>query len=320
MTSHSSPLTPHSKIYIAGHTGLAGSAITRMLRSKGCTNLALRTYEELDLSDQQATRKFFEAEKPDMVVLAAAKVGGIHANNTYRAEFIYSNLSIQTNVIDSAHKAGVKRLVFLGSSCIYPKLCPQPMKEEHLLTGPLEPTNEPYAVAKIAGIKMCQAYNNQYGTDFISVMPTNLYGPNDNFNPETSHAFPALIHKIHEAKVSNAASVTIWGTGNPRREFMHADDMADALTFLMGIETPPELANIGTGVDVTIRELAQIICEVIGFKGSLEFDTSKPDGPPQKQLDVSRLKKLGWKSKIGLRDGLEMTYKWYLENQDKLRK
>lgn len=319
MTPHS-PLTLHSKIYIAGHTGLAGSAITRMLRSKGFTNLALRTYEELDLSDQQATRKFFEAEKPDMVILAAAKVGGIYANNTYRAEFIYSNLSIQTNVIDSAHKAGVKRLVFLGSSCIYPKLCPQPMKEEHLLTGPLEPTNEPYAIAKIAGIKMCQAYNSQYGTDFISAMPTNLYGPNDNFNPETSHAFPALIRKIHEAKVSNAASITIWGTGNPRREFMHADDMADALTFLMGLENPPELVNIGTGVDVTIREFTQITCAVIGFKGKLEFDTSKPDGPPQKRLDVSRLKKLGWKSKIGLRDGLEMTYKWYLENQDTLRK
>lgn len=326
--------SPHSRIYVAGHTGLAGSAIVRTLRAKGCDNLILRTHSELELTDQQAVRKFFEKEKPELVVLSAAKVGGILANLTQKAEFIYSNLAIQTNVIDSAYRNGVKRLLFLGSSCVYPKLCPQPMKEEYLLTGPLESTNDAYAIAKIAGLKMCEAYNSQYGADFIAVMPTNLYGPNDNFDLENSHVLPALVRKIHEAKLSlhssvlspqslalspKSPSVTIWGSGTPRREFMHADDMADAAVFLLGMGGYKELTNIGTGTDVTIRELARMICEVADFKGELKFDTSKPDGTPQKLLDVSKLSKLGWKPKISLREGIESTYAWFLKNSKKIR-
>ncbi|MDO3379587.1 GDP-L-fucose synthase [Geoalkalibacter halelectricus] len=312
-------MNKHAKIFVAGHRGLVGSAIVRRLQAAGYDNLVLRTRAELDLCEQAAVRDFFAEEKPEYVFLAAAKVGGIVANNTWPAEFIYENLAIQTNVIHAAWQQGVKRLLFLGSSCIYPKFAPQPMREEHLLTGELEPTNEPYAVAKIAGIKMCQSYNRQYGTHFLSVMPTNLYGPNDNFDLTSSHVIPALLRKVHEAKITNASTVEIWGTGMPRREFLHVDDMADACLFVM--EAPEErLAaqaapfwNVGTGTDVTIAELARTICEVVEFSGELVFNTEKPDGAPRKLLDVSRLNALGWTAKIALRKGLADTYAWFLQ-------
>ncbi len=302
-----------SKIYVAGHRGLVGSAIVRRLQRAGFGNLITRTSSELDLRDQQAVAAFFAAEKPDYVFLAAAKVGGILANNTYPAEFIYDNLAIQLNVIHQSYLNGVKKLLFLGSSCIYPKFAPQPMREEYLLDGKLEPTNEPYAIAKIAGIKMCQSYNRQYATRFISVMPTNLYGPNDNFDLQNSHVLPALLRKFHEAKEKEQPYVEVWGSGTPRREFLHADDLADACLFLMQTYEDSEIVNIGVGEDISIAELAELIREVVGYRGELRFDRSKPDGTPRKLLDVSRLQSLGWQAGIPLREGIEQTYRWYLE-------
>lgn len=304
-----------SKIYVAGHKGLVGSAIVRRLEELGYTNLLYRTSAQLDLRNQQAVEDFFAVEKPEYVFLAAAKVGGIHANNTYRAEFIYDNLAIQLNVIHAAYRHGVRKLLFLGSSCIYPKFAPQPMKEEHLLTGELEPTNEPYAIAKIAGIKMCEAYNSQYGTNFISVMPTNLYGPNDNFDLENSHVLPALIRKFHEAKVENKPEVEIWGTGEPKREFLYVDDLADACVFLMNNYDYRDLGsfvNIGTGEDLSIKQLAEMIKDIVGFDGGIKFDSSKPDGTPRKLLDVSRLKSLGWAAGTSLEEGLKKTYEHFV--------
>ena len=303
-----------SKIFVAGHRGLVGSAILRKLQAEGYTNLVTRTRAELDLRDQAAVNRFFEEERPEYVFLAAAKVGGILANSTYPADFIRDNLQIQTNVIDAAYRNGVKKLLFLGSSCIYPKYAPQPMKEEYLLTGPLEPTNEWYAVAKIAGIKMAQAYRRQYGFNAISLMPTNLYGPGDNFDLETSHVIPALIRKFHEAKVEGRPHVVVWGTGKPRREFLHVDDLAEAALFLMENYDDEEIVNVGVGEDVSIRELAELIQDVVGFEGEIVFDTTKPDGTPRKLLDVSRLQALGWRAKIPLREGLASTYRWYVEN------
>lgn len=308
-----------SKIYLAGHRGLVGSALKRKLESKGYTNLIFRTHKELDLTNQQAVSELFEQEKPEYVFLAAAKVGGILANSTYPAEFIYENLMIESNIIHAAYKYGVKKLLFLGSSCIYPKLAPQPLKEEYLLTGPLEETNEAYAIAKIAGIRLCKHYNQQYGTNFISVMPTNLYGPNDNFDLETSHVMPALIRKFHEAKMNNKPEVVVWGTGKPLREFMHVDDMADACVYLMenyNYSHIGEFVNIGVGEDVTISELVELIKEVVGFEGDIRYDTSKPDGTPRKLMDVSKLNGLEWKAKISLKDGIKETYEWY-QNQVK---
>ncbi len=307
-------LAKKSKVYVAGHRGLVGSAIVRKLEAEGYDNLLLRTSSELDLRDSSAAKYFFESERPEYVFLAAAKVGGIWANSHYPAEFIYDNLTIQLNIIHNAYLSGAKKLLFLGSSCIYPKFAPQPMKEDYLLTGILEPTNEPYAVGKIAGIKMCEAYNRQYGTNFIPVMPTNLYGPNDNFDLENSHVLPALIRKFHEAKVSGAPSVVVWGTGSPRREFLHVDDLADACLFLMQSYNDSELINIGIGEDLTIKELALLVKDVVGFEGELVFDDSKPDGTPRKLLDVSKLDSLGWKAKISLREGIEQTYRWYVDN------
>lgn len=314
----------NSRIYVAGHRGLAGSAIVRRLQSAGYNNLLLRTHKELDLEIQKDVQEFFEKERPEYIFLAAAKVGGILANTTYPADFIYNNIIVETNVIHAAYKFGVKKLLFLGSSCIYPRHAPQPMKEEYLLTGELEPTNEPYAVAKIAGIKMCQAYNRQYGTNFISVMPTNLYGPNDNFDLETSHVLPALIRKFHEAKdtpkVKNFSQpkpkpqpVVLWGTGSPRRELLYVDDLADACVFLMNNYDGSEIVNIGTGKDVTIRQLAEIIRDVVGFNGEIQWDTTKPDGTPRKLLDVSKINRLGWRPQVELKEGIAETYKWYLE-------
>ena len=303
----------NAKIYVAGHRGMVGSAIFRKLKAEGYTNLVIRNSQELDLRNQQAVADFFAAEKPDYVFLAAAKVGGIVANNTYRADFLYENLAIQNNVIHQAYLQGAKKLLFLGSSCIYPKLAPQPLKEEYLLTGLLEPTNEPYAIAKIAGIKLCDAYRDQYGCNFISVMPTNLYGYNDNYHPENSHVLPALIRKFHEAKTSGAASVTVWGTGSPLREFLFADDLADACYFLMQEYNEAGLVNIGTGHDLSIKDLALLIKEVVGFTGDLVFDTSKPDGTPRKLLDVSKLHTLGWKHRIALQDGLALAYQDFLK-------
>ncbi|WP_262509640.1 GDP-L-fucose synthase [Pontibacter virosus] len=297
-----------SKIYIAGHRGMVGSAILRQLEANGHTNIITRTSSELDLRNQQAVQEFFETERPDYVFLAAAKVGGIHANNTFRAEFLYDNLMIEANIIHAAHVSGVKKLMFLGSSCIYPKMAPQPLKEEYLLTGLLEQTNEPYAIAKIAGIKLCESYRDQYGSNFISVMPTNLYGYNDNYDLQNSHVLPALIRKIHEAKDNGAPTVTVWGTGSPKREFLFADDLAAACVYLMDSYNGRELVNIGTGEDVSIKELALLIKDVIGYEGELEFDTTKPDGTPRKLMDVSKLHSLGFKHKIELREGIALAY------------
>ena len=300
-----------SKIYVAGHKGLVGSAIVRALEKQGYDNLILRTHSELDLLDQKSATDFFKKEKPEYVFLAAAKVGGIMANRTYPADFIYQNLQIQNNIIHHSHLNGVKKLLFLGSSCIYPRLARQPIKEEYLLTEALETTNESYAIAKIAGIKMCQAYNKQYGTDFISVMPTNLYGPNDNFDPETSHVLPALIRKFHEAKINNQTEVVVWGTGAPKREFLYVDDLADACIFLMNNYDNSEIINIGTGEDISIKELAEMIKEITGFTGEINWDASKPNGTPRKLLDVGKLHNLGWKHKINLPDGILSVYEWY---------
>ncbi|KAL5699136.1 GDP-L-fucose synthase [Ranunculus cassubicifolius] len=303
-----------AKIFVAGHKGLVGSAIVRKLHQNGFTNLLLKSHSELDLTRQSDVESFFANEKPQYVILAAAKVGGIHANNTYPADFIAINLQIQTNVIHSAYINGVKKLLFLGSSCIYPKLAPQPISEDALLTGPLEPTNEWYAIAKIAGIKMCQAYRLQYNWDAISAMPTNLYGPNDNFHPENSHVLPALMRRFHQAKVDNAKEVVVWGSGSPLREFLHVDDLADAVVFMLEKYSGLEHVNVGSGKEVTIRELAELVKEVVGFQGDLVWDTTKPDGTPRKLMDSSKLASLGWVPKVALRDGLVDTYKWYLEN------
>ena len=303
-----------AKIYIAGHRGMVGSAILRKLEKEGYTQLLYRTSTQLDLRNQQAVSQFFADEKPDYVFLAAAKVGGIVANNTYRADFLYENLAIQNNIIHSAYVEGVKKLLFLGSSCIYPKLAPQPLKEEYLLTGPLEPTNEPYAIAKIAGIKLCDAYRDQYGCNFISVMPTNLYGYNDNYHPENSHVLPALIRKFDEAKRAQAPSVTIWGSGSPLREFLFADDLADACYFLMQHYNEPHLINIGTGKDLSIKDLALLIKKITGYTGELHFDSSKPDGTPRKLMDVTKLHQKGWQHRVELEEGLKLTYQDYLEN------
>jgi len=303
------------KIYIAGHTGLVGSAILRSLQAQGYAKFLLRTIDELDLTKQSLVESLLQQEKPDYVFLAAAKVGGIHANNMYPADFIYINLQIQTNIIHAAYQSGVKKLCFLGSSCIYPKYAPQPIKEDSFLDGKLEPTNEPYAIAKIAGIGMCQAYNRQYGTNYISVMPTNLYGLNDNFDLKSSHVLPALIRKFIEARKEGTPSVTVWGTGTPKREFLFVDDLADACVFLMNHYDGSEIVNIGVGEDVTILELANVVKEEVEYDGTIVFDTTKPDGTPQKLLDVSKLHQLGWKAKTPLREGIRKTIQWYLENK-----
>ncbi|NOZ10627.1 MAG: GDP-L-fucose synthase [Gammaproteobacteria bacterium] len=304
-------MNSNDKIYVAGHRGLVGSAIVRALLTQGFTHLVYRTHAELDLTEQQAVRQFFAEQKPDHVILAAARVGGIHANNRYRGDFIYQNLAIETHVIDAAYRQGVKHLVFLGSSCIYPRDCPQPMREEHLLTGTLEPTNEPYAIAKIAGIKLCEAYNAQYGTHFATLMPTNLYGSHDNFDLKTSHVIPGLMRKVHEAKVAGAKEVVVWGSGTPRREFLHVDDLAEAVVFILGRQEGMDLLNVGSGQEVTIAELAETLCRVVGFSGRIVFDATKPDGTPRKLLDSSRIRKLGWHAKIGLEEGLHETYRWF---------
>jgi GDP-L-fucose synthase len=314
------------KIYIAGHRGLVGSAIVRQLEEKGFTNLLMRTHKELDLCNQAQVQYFFKQEKPDYVILAAAKVGGIHANNAYPADFIYQNMMIEANVINAAYKYKVKRLLFLGSTCIYPKAVEQPMREDAILTDVLEQTNEPYALAKIAGIKLCESYNRQHGTDFRSVMPTNLYGINDNFHPENSHVIPALMRRFHEAKINNDAEVVVWGTGKAMREFLYVDDMAEASLFVLELDektykanTQPMLShiNVGTGKDVTIKKMAETMKQVVGYEGNLTFDTTKPDGSPRKLIDVSRLSNMGWKYSIDLEEGFKKTYKWYL-TQDKL--
>jgi GDP-L-fucose synthase len=322
------PLDAQSPIYVAGHRGMVGSAIVRALQAAGHQHILTRRHAELDLTDQAAVAAFFEAARPAQVYLAAAKVGGIHANDTYPADFIYDNLLIEANIIHAAWRSGVERLLFLGSSCIYPRLAPQPMPEAALLTGPLEPTNEPYAIAKIAGIKLCESYNRQHGTDYRSVMPTNLYGPGDNFDLANSHVIPALIRKFHEAKANGADHVTVWGSGTPRREFLHVDDMAAACLHVMALapqtyqaQTEPRLShiNVGTGSDTTIAELAKLIGEVVGFDGDIRFDATKPDGAPRKLLDVTRLTGLGWEAQVGLRDGLAQTYEWFLTHQAELR-
>ena len=303
----------NSRIYVAGHRGLVGSAIIRSLKQRGFENLITRTHAELELMDAVAVKDFFEQAKPEYVFLAAAKVGGIHANSTYPADFMRENLIVQTNVIHESWRQGVVKLLFLGSSCIYPKLCPQPIKEEYLLSGELEKTNDAYALAKIAGIKTCQSYNQQHGTHFISAMPTNLYGVNDNFHPENSHVMPALIRRFHEAKLANVESISIWGTGKSRREFLHSDDLADAVLFLMENYDDSEIVNVGCGKDQTIKELAETIQEVVGYTGHLKFDSTRPDGTPQKILDISKINSLGWKPTISLREGLEKVYQWYTQ-------
>ncbi len=303
-----------ARIFVAGHRGLVGGAVVRAFTRAGYRNLVLRTHAELDLTDQAAVRAFFDRERPSAVIMAAARVGGIYANNSRPALFIRENLAIQDNTIDSAHRAGVGKFVFLGSSCIYPKLAPQPIKEEYLLTGPLEPTNEWYAIAKIAGLKMCQAYRREYGFNAISLMPTNLYGPGDNFDLQNSHVLPALLRKFHEAKLAGAAEVTIWGSGTPRREFLHVDDLAEAVVYLFERYEGEEIVNVGWGEDVTIRELAELIGAITGFRGTLKFDPGKPDGTPRKLLDVTRLAGLGWRPRIGLREGIAQTYDWYLRH------
>ena len=310
-----------NKIYVAGHRGMVGSAIVRKLRARGALDLVTRSHEELELTDQSAVNAFFDAERPECVVLAAAKVGGIHANNTYPAEFIYDNLMVEANVVHAAWRTGVKRLLFLGSSCIYPRLAPQPMREEAILTGTLEPTNEPYAVAKIAGIKLCESYNRQYGTDFRSVMPTNLYGPGDNYHPQNSHVIPGMIRRFHEAKTSGAPNVRIWGTGRPKREFLYVDDMAEASVHVLELDKPtydantqPMLShiNIGTGEDISIGELAGLVGKVVGFAGGIDYDATKPDGTPRKLMDVSRLRALGWRPCVSLEEGLGLAYRDFL--------
>lgn len=315
-------------VFVAGHRGLVGSAIVRQLKEAGYSNIITRTRQELDLLDQNAVNDFFRSRPVEEVYLAAAKVGGIHANNTFPAEFILQNLVIETNIISAAQKAGIKKLLFLGSSCIYPKFAPQPMKEEALLSGTLEPTNEPYAIAKIAGIKLCESFNRQYGTSYRSIMPTNLYGPGDNFHPENSHVIPALLHRFHTAKMNGDKTVTVWGSGTPMREFLHVDDMASASVFVMELDektysehTSPMLShiNVGTGTDCSIRELAETIAKVVDFRGRIEFDTTKPDGTPRKLLDVSRLNAIGWKAKIPLYEGLHSTYQWFLASESSLR-
>jgi GDP-L-fucose synthase len=306
------------KIYVAGHRGMVGSAIVRTLSAQGYSNLVLRTHSELDLIDQAAVHRFFEQEKPDYVFVAAAKVGGIVANNTYRADFIYQNLMIEANLVHAAYRAGVMDMMFLGSSCIYPRECAQPIKEEYLLTGPLEPTNEPYAIAKIAGVKLCENFNRQYGTRYLSAMPTNLYGPNDNYDLQNSHVLPALIRKAHEAKLRGDQTLTAWGTGTPKREFLYVDDMAGACVFLMNSEHKANieggLINIGCGEEISIGDVTRLVAEVVGFQGKIEFDTSKPDGTPRKLLDVSRINSLGWKASTPLRDGISKAYQAYLKS------
>lgn len=322
-------LMSKKRVFVAGHRGMVGSAICRQLAARADVELVVRSRQELDLTCQAAVEAFFREAAIDEVYLAAAKVGGIHANNTYPAEFIYENLLLECNIIHAAHQSGVQKLLFLGSSCIYPKLAEQPMTEAALLTGILEPTNEPYAIAKIAGIKLCESYNRQYGRDYRSVMPTNLYGENDNFHPENSHVIPALMRRFHEAKLNNAAEVVVWGSGTPMREFLHVDDMAAASVHVMELDsasyqahTQPMLShiNVGTGVDCTIREMAETMAQVVGFRGAVVFDVTKPDGTPRKLLDVSRLEKLGWRYHISLHEGLQMTYQWFLEHQDDFRK
>ena len=309
-----------SKIFIAGHKGLVGSSIIRKLEKEGYKNLITKTHKELDLMDSVATKKFFEKEKPEYVFMAAAKVGGIMANKNQSADFIYENLNVESNIIHNAYLNKVKKLLFLGSSCIYPRKCSQPIREEYFLTGPLEETNKAYAVAKIAGIIMCQSYNKQYGTNFISVMPTNLYGPNDNFNPENSHVFPAFVRKFYEAKEKNEPSVTLWGTGKARREFLHVDDLATACIFLMKNYDSGEIINIGTGIDVSIKELAKLMKKIIGWKGKIKWDVSKPDGTMRKLLDISKIHKLGWKHEIELEDGINSIYEWFKENISTIKK
>jgi GDP-L-fucose synthase len=313
------PVDQNSKIFVAGHRGLVGSAVARALQTRGYKNLLLAAHRDLDLTNQLSVSEFFQRERPQAVILAAARVGGINANNIRPAEFIRDNLLIQDNVIDSAYRAGVEKFVFLGSSCIYPKFAPQPMKEEYLLTGPLEPTNEWYAIAKIAGVKMCQAYRRQYGFKAISLMPTNLYGSGDNFDLQNSHVLPALIRRFHEAKLRGDSTISIWGTGTPRREFLHVDDLADAVIYLMNTYDDEQIINIGWGEDVTIRELAEMIAAASGFQGQLIFDSSKPDGTPRKLLDTSRLSALGWKPKISLRSGIEQTYEWFKQHVSEAR-
>lgn len=308
-----------AKIYVAGHRGLVGSAIVRGLKVKGYTNIIGKTHKELDLMDSVAVEKFFEEERPEYVFLAAAKVGGIYANSTYPADFIFENLQIQQNVIGNAFKYKVKKLMFLGSSCIYPKMCPQPIKEEYLLSGYLEETNEGYALAKISGLKMCQFFNKQYGTNYISVMPTNLYGPYDNFSGVNSHVMPALIKRFHEAKINGDKEVIVWGSGKPLREFLYSEDMADACIYLMETYKGNDFFNIGTGKELTIKDLAELIKETVGYEGKIVWDSSKPDGTPRKLLDVSRLEKAGWKYKVELKDGIKMAYNWFLENYEKQR-
>jgi len=315
----------NDKIYIAGHRGLVGSAIVRQLESRGFTNLLMRTHKELDLTNQAQVQTFFKQEKPDYVILAAGKVGGIHANNTYPADFIYQNIMIEANVINSAYENKVKRLLFLGSTCIYPRAVEQPMREDALLTDVLESTNEPYALSKIAGIKLCESYNRQHGTDFRSVMPTNLYGINDNFHPENSHVIPALMQRFHQAKINNDSEVVVWGTGNAMREFLYVDDMAAASIFVLELDeethqsnTKPMLShiNVGTGIDITIREMAEVMKQVVGYEGKLTFDAAKPDGAPRKMIDITKLKKMGWEYTVDLKDGLKKTYTWYLKNKN----
>ena len=312
MSPKSSPLTPDSKIYVTGHRGLVGSAIVRHLKKQGFKNLVTRTSKALDLRKQNLVERFFQKEQPEYVILAAAKVGGIHANDTYPADFIRDNIQIQTNVIDSAYRNGTKKLLFLGSSCIYPRDCPQPIKEEYLLTGPLEKTNESYAIAKIAGIKMCQAYRRQYGFNAICAMPTNLYGPGDNFDLETSHVLPALIRKFHEAKISNESEVVVWGSGKPRREFLYVDDLASACLHLLKNYDDEEVINVGVGEDISISELADLIKTISGYKGNIVFDSRKPDGTPRKLLDVTKIREIGWENKLKLRAGIAKAYRWYL--------
>ncbi|MGF1600510.1 MAG: GDP-L-fucose synthase family protein [Thermosynechococcaceae cyanobacterium] len=308
-----------AKIYLAGHRGLVGSAVLRALEVQGYSNIVTATHRELDLTRQDAVEAFFAQHKPDYVILSAARVGGIQANNTYRGEFLYDNLMIEANVIHSAYQHGVKKLLCLGSSCIYPKLCPQPMAESALLTGLLEPTNEPYAIAKIAGLKLCENYSRQYGVNYISAMPTNLYGINDNFDLANSHVLPALMRKFHEAKLQGDSSVTVWGTGTPLREFLFVDDLADALIFLMKSYDDPEFVNVGSGQEVSIKELSLMIKAVVGFEGELIFDTAKPDGTPRKLLDLSKLEKTGWRAKTSLKEGLEQTYQWFIQNSEQIR-